>query len=60
MTIIKPATFSQVTPSTALQDAKAMLESARSSQTAGTERQDHRKLLAPRVLATEWVLPSIR
>jgi hypothetical protein len=37
MTIIKPATFSQVTPSTALQDAKAMLESAKSSQTAGTE-----------------------
>jgi flagellar hook-basal body complex protein FliE len=37
MTIIKPATFSQVTPSTALQDAKAMLETARSSQTASSE-----------------------
>ena len=37
MTTIKPASFTQITPSTALQDAKAMLEAARSSQTAHTE-----------------------
>ena len=37
MTTIKPASFTQIMPSTALQDAKAMLEAARSSQTAHTE-----------------------
>ena len=37
MTTIKPASLSQISTSTALQDAKAMLEAARSSQTTNTE-----------------------
>lgn len=37
MMTIKPASLSPITNSSALQDAKAMLDAARSSQTATTE-----------------------